>query len=555
MWKKIFGASLAVALSTSASLAQTNPGLTQGQKLTPAQWNSLFASKQDTLGFTPMNAAGGVFGGRVVTSAPGASVSGFNLTPGSTPGSPSNGDLWMTSAGFYARVNGVTIGPITGGSTSSFGATTPVTVSFPSGVPTFACSTCGVTGSPLSQFASTTSAQFSGVLSDETGSGLAVFNNAPVLIAPVLGAATATSINKVAFTAPATGSTITIFDGKTLTVSNSLTFTGTDGNSFAFPSGGGTVATLASTQAFTNKTLSGSTNVLGGVTMTLGSDATGDLYYRNVGGILTRLPIGTASQVLTVSGGLPTWQAGSSAGSITAGTTTIGGTCSTGQNAYNNGGLFDCRNQSSSLTAGGGVTLSGTTNVTIAQRAPTVQVLSAGTGATYTTPSGVSHLWVRGCGGGGGGGRTAGGAGGTTSFSASTMSATGGNGGSGVAGTAASGGIGTNGQVNYRGNDGIPTFASPAGAGMFFPPMSGGASPLFGGANGGAAGETNSGAGGGITPFSGIGSNGATGAAGGCFERIVTSPSASYTYTIGAGGTAGTNGFVGGSGVIVVWEF
>ena len=65
----------------------------------------------------------------------------------------------------------------------------------------------------------------------------------------------------------------------------------------------------------------------------------------------------------------------------------------------------------------------------------------------------------------------------------------------------------------------------------------------------------NGGAGGGITPFSGVGSNGASGAAGGCFERIVTSPSASYTYTIGAGGTAGTNGFVGGSGVIVVWEF
>jgi hypothetical protein len=42
--------------------------------------------------------------------------------------------------------------------------------------------------------------------------------------------------------------------------------------------------------------------VLGGVTVTLGSDATGDIYYRNSGGVLTRLGIGTTGQVLTVSG-------------------------------------------------------------------------------------------------------------------------------------------------------------------------------------------------------------------------------------------------------------
>ena len=49
----------------------------------------------------------------------------------------------------------------------------------------------------LSVFATTTSAEFRGALSDETGTGLAVFNNTPTLIAPVLGVATATSINGV----------------------------------------------------------------------------------------------------------------------------------------------------------------------------------------------------------------------------------------------------------------------------------------------------------------------------------------------------------------------
>jgi len=77
----------------------------------------------------------------------------------------------------------------------------------------------------------------------------------PTLTTPSLGVATATSINKVAFTAPATGSTLTIADGKTLTASNSLTFTGTDATSFAFPGTSGTVVTLAATQTLTNKTL------------------------------------------------------------------------------------------------------------------------------------------------------------------------------------------------------------------------------------------------------------------------------------------------------------
>jgi len=81
----------------------------------------------------------------------------------------------------------------------------------------------------------------------------------PTLTTPALGVATATSINKVAFTAPATGSTLTIANGKTLTASNSLTFTGTDATSFAFPGTSDTVVTLAATQTLTNKSLTSPT--------------------------------------------------------------------------------------------------------------------------------------------------------------------------------------------------------------------------------------------------------------------------------------------------------
>ena len=82
-----------------------------------------------------------------------------------------------------------------------------------------------------------------------TGTGAFVFAtsptiSSPTLVTPTLGVATATSINKLAITAPATGATLTIADGKTLTASNTLTFTGTDTSSVAFGAGG-TVAYVA----------------------------------------------------------------------------------------------------------------------------------------------------------------------------------------------------------------------------------------------------------------------------------------------------------------------
>jgi hypothetical protein len=80
------------------------------------------------------------------------------------------------------------------------------------------------------------SANLAAALTDETGSGSNVFATSPTLVTPVLGVATATSVNKVALTAPATGSTLTIADGKTLTASNTLTLAGTDSTTMTFPS-------------------------------------------------------------------------------------------------------------------------------------------------------------------------------------------------------------------------------------------------------------------------------------------------------------------------------
>lgn len=84
-------------------------------------------------------------------------------------------------------------------------------------------------------------------VSGATGSTNVVFSNSPTLVTPTLGVASATSINKVAITAPATSATLTIADGKTLTASNTLTFTGTDSSSVAFGAGGTVVYTNVTT--------------------------------------------------------------------------------------------------------------------------------------------------------------------------------------------------------------------------------------------------------------------------------------------------------------------
>lgn len=69
-----------------------------------------------------------------------------------------------------------------------------------------------------------------------TAAQLKTFMSAsPTLVTPTLGVATATSVNKVAITAPATGSTLTIADGKTLTASNSIALAGTDSTTMTFP--------------------------------------------------------------------------------------------------------------------------------------------------------------------------------------------------------------------------------------------------------------------------------------------------------------------------------
>lgn len=151
-------------------------------------------------------------------------------------------------------------------------------------------------------------------IASQTGTGTKfVVDTSPTLVTPILGVATATSINAVGISSTSTG-TIAV-NASTLTANVSVTLGGTA--SSLTLQGTGTVVNRDTTDTLTNKTLASSTNVIGINTMTLGSDATGDIYYRNSSGLLTRLGIGSSTNVLTVTGGLPAWAAPGSGGTVT----------------------------------------------------------------------------------------------------------------------------------------------------------------------------------------------------------------------------------------------
>lgn len=102
----------ALILSVVGAIAQSNPGLVYGQVPTAAQWNSYFSSKNDVLGYNPVNKAGDVMTGRLVTVASTTTAAGFNIPQGGVPSAPLNGDIWTTSSGMFVRINGATVGPL-----------------------------------------------------------------------------------------------------------------------------------------------------------------------------------------------------------------------------------------------------------------------------------------------------------------------------------------------------------------------------------------------------------------------------------------------------------
>lgn len=194
---------------------------------------------------------------------------------------------------------------------------------------------------------------------------------------------------------------------------------------------------------------------------------------------------------------------------------------------------------------------------------PTVQKFTSGSG-TYTTPANVLYLRVTmvGAGGGGGaaqsGGGGSGGAGGDTTFGDATASGGGGagGGGGGGAGGGGAGGSATlgTGMSGIAITGGSGTNGYGVGTTQFVGNHPGGSSILGGGSGIGTAG-TNSGGGGKSSDGSSGNNSGGSGGAGGGIIALITTPSATYSYAVGAAGSAGAGAGAGAAGVIMVEEY
>ena len=286
-----------------------------------------------------------------------------------------------------------------------------------------------------------------------------------------------------------------------------------------------------------------------------------------------------AAGALTLSTALTVPNGGTGATSFSANQVILGGTTTTGALQQVTGG-----------TSGYVLTSTGPTTAPTFQAsssslvAPTVQKFTSGTG-TYTTPTSpraplyIKVTIVGGGGGGSGSGSSGtggtGGTGGTTAFGSSLMTAVGGGGGTVASGTAAAGGT-----ASITASASVIQLAVVTGGtalGTVYEAVSTtgidsggyGAASYFGGAGAGgfnsagnsASANSGSGGGGGGGAAANVFYSGGGGAAGGYAQALITSPSATYSYSVAAGGTSGalgTSGFaggVGGSGYVLVEEY
>lgn len=228
-----------------------------------------------------------------------------------------------------------------------------------------------------------------------TSVGAIAFKNATsgtITLQPVAGALGTVTLSLPAATDTLVGLAATqTLTNKTLTAPVIATISNT--GTLTLPTSTDTLVGRATTDTFTNKTLTASSNVLGGVTMTLGSDADGDIYYR-ASNVLTRLPKGTALQVLRMNAGAtaPEWAAAAGGGGITVGTTTITSGTDT-RVLYNNAGVVGeyAVTGTGNAVLSASPTLTGTVAAAAATFSGTIVQTSASATAFESGPNGSTN--------------------------------------------------------------------------------------------------------------------------------------------------------------------
>jgi hypothetical protein len=197
-------ATSASSAATSASLAATIVASAVSGTLIDAKGDLLVGTANDVVARLPVGTDG------YLLTVDSAQTSGIKwaAAPVSLPTQTGNSGKALTTDGTTASW-----------STTINGTAIPAT------------KTLVVTTDKLSALAATSSTELAGVISDETGSGSLVFANTPTLVTPVLGVATATSINGTSIpsskTLVATDSTVYVVPSQTGNSGKYLTTNGT----------------------------------------------------------------------------------------------------------------------------------------------------------------------------------------------------------------------------------------------------------------------------------------------------------------------------------------
>lgn len=203
------------------------------------------------------------------------------------------------------------------------------------------------------------------------------------------------TVKLLASTASTTNVASISFGSTGLTPSTATTGAVTVGGTLAIANGGtgSTSTTYCSLTSNVTGTLPIANGGTGQTTATAAFDAlnpmttVGDMIYEGAGPTAVRLPIGTTGQILSVSGGIPTWTAAPSTG-LTVGTTPIA-SGSNGFILYNNAGVLG----NLATTGSGSVVLATSpTLVTPILGTPTSGTLTNCTGYTTANLSGSINL-------------------------------------------------------------------------------------------------------------------------------------------------------------------